>query len=237
MLFLNILSKLRFIFYVQRKHNKTTCLLNLRKLCTIYKILQNTIHSWHPLLMSATFLLFMTPAVLSFEIYPFSRKCNKIIHGTSNSFALMSIIAGLYIILDCHLNLSESGIFNSIHAVCGYMTFGLLCLVWLVGITLYGFGCCSDELKRAAMPYHKRLGIFTLFCGYATMLLGLSETVKEQQLSLGQLMAGCVFLTMLGVIFTIIRFVNKRDEIHEYVATENDEPDEEDDDDQMVVET
>merc|ERR1712032_72148 len=116
-------------------------------------------------------------------------------------------------------------------------TFSLLCITYLVGICLYGIGCGSDELKKSAKPYHKRFGTFTLFCGYATILLGLAETIKPTQIKLGQLIAGFVFLTMLLVVFTLTKFIDKQGAAHIYELSNNEDPDDQTDDDQLIVET
>ena len=184
--------------------------------------------------MSSTFFLFMTPAVLSFEVSPFSRSINKKLHGSLNSFAFISVIVGLYIILDCHQNLHDEPIINpSIHSIAGYMTIGLLVIVYFVGFIFYGIGCGSNELKKSVKPYHKRLGTVALFCGYGTILLGLAETInKETQIDLGQLMAGFVFLTMLGVVFSLIKFTDKPHAApHLYELTDNEDIDDDDEKD------
>ena len=167
--------------------------------------------NWHPLMMSATFLLFMTPAVLAFEVFPFSRASNKKFHGWMNTFSFITITIGLAVIIDCHINLTNQGLLKTIHSICGYMTFGILSITYFVAAISYGLGVGSGAFKAELKPYHKRLGTFTSFCGYATILLGLLEKVSDDQMKLGQTMAGCIFLVMLGVIFTLTKFVDKSD--------------------------
>ena len=167
--------------------------------------------NWHPLMMSATFLLFMGPAVLAFEVYPFSRALNKKIHGWMNTFAAITITVGLIIIIDCHINLTNKGLLNTVHSICGFMTFSMLSITYLGGVILYGLGFGSNTLKGAFKPYHKRLGTFTLFCGYATMLMGLAEKISDKKMQLGQTIAGFIFLVMIGAVFTVTKFVDKSD--------------------------
>eukprot|EP01084_Bolivina_argentea_P080510 145825_1 len=192
---------------------------------------RETYFNWHPFLMTASIFLFTTPAILSFEIGPCSRTVNKNMHSTFNTLSFISMIIGLIIILDCHINLRpDIKILTSIHAICGWMTFVLLCATYLVGAILYGLGCCSNDLKKNAKPYHKRFGTFTLFCGYATCLLGLGESIVEEQMEWGQLMSGFIFLTMMGVVFTLTKFIDKEYDTHMYHPTDNDDSDQTDDD-------
>jgi len=190
--------------------------------------------NWHPLLMSATFFLCVTPAVCTFETYPCSRNANKWLHATYHTFGCICIVGGLYIILDCHLNLRyEPRVFQSIHALCGYVVFGLFCLNYLFGLCVFGCRCGGDVLRRSIMPYHKRFGLFVAIAGYANILLGLSQAVKPSQLAFGQLLAGFVLLTLLLVILTVVNFMNKKEVRAEYVATDVDDVDDQTDDDRV----
>ena len=142
--------------------------------------------------------------------------------------ALIGISAGLYIILDCHLTLNPNhpGLMNKIHSVCGWMCFGLFAVDYLLAAWLYGIGVGSDETKKIAMGYHKRIGILTLFTGYASILLGLAETIDVYNMRIGQLISGFVFLTMFGVICTVIKFTDKKRIMKEdYELTEREDID------------
>eukprot|EP01083_Nonionella_stella_P116017 344459_1 len=188
--------------------------------------------NWHPFLMSATFFLLITPSVLAFELSTVQtlRHRSKKVHTFLHTLAFISITLGLYIILDCHLNLQPNGeLFEDIHAICGYITFVLFCVTYLGGACLYGLSCGSIELRQNAKPYHKRLGTLTLFCGYATCLLGLAE-IAHEHMELAQLMAGFVFLTMMGVVFTLVKFVDKSNPIAYEVTDASDHDDHTEDD-------
>ena len=188
-----------------------------------------SIDSWHPFLMSSAFFLFMTPAALSFEVCICSRSIHKRMHAILNSLSLLSAAVGLFIILDCHQNLHDEPIFNnSIHSIAGYLTLGTLALVYLAGLIFYGLGCGSDAVKKAVKPYHKRLGAVALLFGYGTILLGLMETLdKDKQLGIGQLIAGFIFVTLLGVVFSLFKFADKPheelDTFHMYEMTDQEE--------------
>ena len=93
------------------------------------------------------------------------------------------------------------------------MTFALFALDYLLAAWLYGVGLGSDETKKIAMGYHKRIGILTLFAGYASILMGLAETIDGHNMRIGQLIAAFVFLTMFGVICTVMKFSDKKKKI------------------------
>lgn len=96
--------------------------------------LTTTYFNWHPFLMGTAFLLFLTPAALSFEVFPFVRSTNKNFHGLLNGFGSLSAFAGLAIVIDCHTNLSNVGNFVSAHACMGLIC--LICLAFNVSILL-----------------------------------------------------------------------------------------------------
>merc|ERR1712157_608097 len=107
--------------------------------------------NWHPFLMSAGFLLFMTPASSAFEVYaPCTRETNKRIHGVLQTLAVVSIAAGYIIIYDCHAVLSDHGLAQSMHSIAGYITISLVSFTYLMGLLLYAFnigGAWKGELK------------------------------------------------------------------------------------------
>eukprot|EP00483_Globobulimina_turgida_P001963 UN01965 len=131
--------------------------------------------NWHPFLMSIAFLFFMTPATSAFEVLsPFSRNRNKTIHGILQSLAIICIVIGYIIIYDCHIILSDHGLATSMHSIAGYITISLCGCTFLMGLYLYVMkfgGSLRGELK----PFHKRLGLMSLFMGYTTMLMGMTE--------------------------------------------------------------
>ena len=79
-------------------------------------------NSWHPFLMSSSFLLLMSPAIIAFEVYPMARSTNKNFHGILMSLSLICAIVGFAVILDCHNNLSNAGSFKTLHGCVGLFT-------------------------------------------------------------------------------------------------------------------
>ena len=122
--------------------------------------------NWHPLLMSAAFLVFMAPASSAFEVYsPLSRATNKRVHAALQTVAVILLACGYAIIYDCHVGLSDTGLANSMHSIAGYMTMAMVGLAYAMGFVLYVLGY-GGELRGTLKPLHKRLGMFSLMMGY-----------------------------------------------------------------------
>jgi len=158
----------------------------------------------------------MIPAILSFEILPFARNTNKSIHGFFNMLAFFTAIAGFAIILDCHNNLSTTGSFHTVHGCNGLFVLILFALNYFAGFILYGLQW-GDSYRATLKPLHKRLGLSIILLGLANIALGVFEQELKKNLkgSIHQLSNAIGVLcavTILGVIFTITKFVDKKDD-------------------------
>eukprot|EP00484_Ammonia_sp_Unknown_P021763 CAMPEP_0197027966 /NCGR_PEP_ID=MMETSP1384-20130603/7806_1 /TAXON_ID=29189 /ORGANISM="Ammonia sp." /LENGTH=245 /DNA_ID=CAMNT_0042456901 /DNA_START=110 /DNA_END=843 /DNA_ORIENTATION=+ len=178
--------------------------------------------NWHVVLMSAGFLLFMTPATSAFEVYEAcSRGANKNIHGALQTAAVCCIGVAYYIIYDCHMIQSDKGLANTMHSISGYITMALVGLTYMMGFTLYVLkigGSLRGELK----PLHKRLGMVSMFMGYATMLMGMTEKANgltDYGLVFAQVIVGLIIGTTLAVTFSIVKFVDKKEYDFEFKYT------------------
>eukprot|EP01084_Bolivina_argentea_P206317 352287_1 len=178
--------------------------------------------NWHPFLMSCAFLLFMTPATSAFEVCACcsSRHTNKLIHGALQSLAMLSITAGYIIIYDCHTNLSNTGLAKNMHSIAGYLTIAMVGLTYLMGFYLYAMKC-GGTLRGELKPFHKRLGMMSLFMGFATMLMGWTENavfggLKGHHIVFPQVIVGLLIGTAVSVGFSIIKFVDKKDKDYSY---------------------
>ena len=68
--------------------------------------------------------------------------------------------------------------------------------------------------RRFALPFHRRLGVCILICGFATMLSGIVETTSEDDETTDTYIqaktVGClIFFSLLGIIFTVVKFDQK----------------------------
>eukprot|EP01084_Bolivina_argentea_P254334 427556_1 len=181
--------------------------------------------NWHPLIMSIAFLLFMTPAASIFEIFSLcSRNRNKQIHGLFQSLSIICIIIGYIIIYDCHTILSTHGLALSMHSIAGYITIGLCIITYIMGVYLYVLKL-GGQLRGELKPLHKRLGIMSLFMGYSTMLMGMTEKangLNGNSLILSQVIIGLLIGTCLCIGFSIIKFINKKHSDFKYAIIPDD---------------
>jgi len=173
--------------------------------------------NWHPFLMSLAFLVFMTPAVLSFEVFTFARHTNKSIHGLANTLAFCAAIAGFAIILDCHNDYPTStGSFHTVHGCIGLTTLTLLTINYIAGFVLYGLQW-GGSYRATLKPLHKRLGMSCIVLGLANISIGVMEQEKGKNLkgSIHQLtnaIGVMCALTLIALIFSVVKFVDKKDD-------------------------
>ena len=171
--------------------------------------------NWHPFLMATAFLLFMAPAVVSFEMYPLARHTNKNIHSVLMGGALVAAFAGLAIILDCHNNLTDTGSFLTLHGSVGLFTLIILALNYIGGFVMYVLKL-GGTLRGSLKPLHKRLGLLTILMGMATISVGVQEKADKGGLYGGALemtyaIGILVYATIGGVVFTVAKFSDKAD--------------------------
>jgi len=174
--------------------------------------------NWHPFLMSAGFLVFMTPASSAFEVYaPFTRETNKRIHGALQTLAVLSIAAGYIIIYDCHAVLSDHGLAQSMHSIAGYITISLVGITYLMGLILYALKC-GGPWKAELKPLHKRLGLISLSLGFTTLMTGMTEKANAMtgsELVFCQVIVGLLVATVLCWSFSTAKFMDKSQRIEE----------------------
>ena len=136
--------------------------------------------NWHPFCMSFAFIAMMFSSLLSFELFPFSRKTNKYIHAICHSLAFIAAIAGLSIILDCHLILSDKGILKSVHSIIGFLTLSLFITNYLHGLLVYLLSICGNHQcgcfgnDPQSKSIHKRIGLMVLIGGACNILISQS---------------------------------------------------------------
>eukprot|EP01084_Bolivina_argentea_P116920 207672_1 len=136
--------------------------------------------NWHPMMMSACFVLLLPFGISSFELYPFMRKYNKHIHGVVNTMGVICACVGFSIIIDIHKTLDSRVLCQSVHALCGYVVFGCLCLEYCVGFILYVLKL-GGALRGSLKPLHKRFGFYTMIFGLATVCMGIVSHTKDHE--------------------------------------------------------
>jgi len=171
--------------------------------------------NWHPFCMSTAFLVFISASVLSFEVLPFARRYNKTIHALLNTFAFIGMIAGFYIIYDCHNNLSSVGSFHTVHGCVGLTIIIIATINYLLGFVFYLLKI-GGNLRGNLKPLHKRIGLCVLIYGFGNIALGLLEQELKKSLTghihqLTNAIAVMVILSAMCIVFSLVRFVDKKD--------------------------
>ncbi|MCJ1477386.1 hypothetical protein MMC13_006057 [Lambiella insularis] len=158
--------------------------------------------SAHPLLNSAGVLL-TTQAILVLQPthLPKQKKQGTNIHAVLNGAAVLSLIAGLVVI---EYNKGDHGHrFESVHAILGLVTYILLIIQALVGITQYYTPSLYGGLNKAKTlwKYHRMSGYLVLVMFFATISAATQTTFNKNVLHI-QLWAIIVasVLTLIGVV-------------------------------------
>ncbi|MCJ1246725.1 hypothetical protein MMC30_003934 [Trapelia coarctata] len=157
----------------------------------------------HPLLNSAGVLL-TTQAILVLQPThtPQQKKQGTTIHALLNGTALLSLLAGL-IIIEYNKFDHEGDHFVSPHAILGLITYILLIIQALVGITQYYIPALYGgvENAKAVWKYHRMSGYLLLVMFFATIAAATQTDFNKSTLHI-QLWAVVVaaLLTLVGVL-------------------------------------
>ncbi|MCJ1417519.1 hypothetical protein MMC32_003863 [Xylographa parallela] len=162
-----------------------------------------SLFSAHPLLNSAGVLL-TTQAILVLQPthLPKQKKQGTNIHAVLNMTSILSLIAGLIIIE--YNKISHGGIhFVSVHAILGLVTYILLIVQALVGITQYYTPSLYGGLDnaKAIWKYHRMSGYLILLLFFATISAATQTDFNKNVLHI-QLWAVIVasILTLIGIV-------------------------------------
>lgn len=174
-------------------------------------VCDNGYFNLHPFSMVTSVILLLPIGVSSFELFRFKRYVNKLIHGITNSLAIIFLCIGFYVIINCNINLSHQKAGLSVHAYAGFITFIGLIISYLIGLIFFGLKVGSVAIRSKIKVFHKYVGFYSLLFGISTVLMGLTEIASGDNISL--LKCAVVFISCLvfGLIVTISRFEDKND--------------------------
>eukprot|EP00389_Voromonas_pontica_P009222 GDKH01014031.1.p1 GENE.GDKH01014031.1~~GDKH01014031.1.p1 ORF type:complete len:226 (-),score=46.59 GDKH01014031.1:266-943(-) len=130
--------------------------------------------NWHPILMYVGYGVCMGHGIVAFRAFEFERSHRKLVHAVLNSIGFVFALAGFIVVIRFH-DMIKAPHFYSAHAWAGVAVFSLSCLQVLWGIGAYGLGLASQNLKAAAMPYHRSLGKAIYLGAVACFVSGLMQ--------------------------------------------------------------
>uniref|UniRef100_A0A0D9XL98 Cytochrome b561 domain-containing protein n=1 Tax=Leersia perrieri TaxID=77586 RepID=A0A0D9XL98_9ORYZ len=134
----------------------------------------------HPVFMLIGFIILGSEAIMSYKILPWGHDTNKMIHLLLHAVALLLGSIGIYAAFKFH---NESGIANlySLHSWVGLGTICLYGLQWIFGFVTFFFPGASPTLRRTALPWHVRAGLFVYILSLLAAELGFLEKLTFLQ--------------------------------------------------------
>ncbi|EMC96004.1 hypothetical protein BAUCODRAFT_34772 [Baudoinia panamericana UAMH 10762] len=163
---------------------------------------QLILFSAHPLLNSAAVLFFIQGILILQPTHTAKqKKQGTFVHAALNDIAALAAVAGL-VVIECTKVQHHGAHFQSVHAILGLITYILVAMQALVGITqfftpgLYG----SVDNAKALYKYHRACGYLTLLVMLATVCAATQTTFNKNVLGM-QLWAVVVasVIVVLGV--------------------------------------
>ena len=122
--------------------------------CPVKTALENYKFQWHPVLMISAFVLFMGEAILAYRLMPFEHGTQKVIHLVLQTFALVTMIISIWMIVTFHTVNNGAHIYNA-HGITGIATFALFCVQYVIGVIAFFFPRLPDGPRAAVMPCQK----------------------------------------------------------------------------------
>jgi len=165
----------------------------------------------HALAMTASFCLLMAPAATTFEMWPFPRGENKVIHNYLNALSLLCGVGGLGIAVDYN----NWAPIKSVHGVVGYFAMALLMANFAGGFTMYVAGK-GGAMRGTLKPLHKRAGMFALLAGMTNVLIGLmykqaGNRYNEATRKAMNRIAALLIFAMFNLYCCVNKFSDKKD--------------------------
>ena len=126
---------------------------------------RDKIFNWHPVLMTAGFILSFVWAVLPFRLFPLGHFVNKMIHGFFHCAAVVCWSLGLYAVVQRD-NENQKEYFGyylidlwSPHSWIGVATMAWYGVVFLFGFLGFGLGLIPVDLRPKLISLHISFGI------------------------------------------------------------------------------
>eukprot|EP00803_Ostreobium_quekettii_P001258 evm.model.scf_828EXC.2 EVM.evm.TU.scf_828EXC.2 scf_828EXC:17612-20263(+) len=142
------------------------------------------IFSWHPLLMTIVFAVFMTESVLMYRAWGFKDSLlAKWLHGSLHTCSVVLVALAWVAVFKYHNSSRHIPNLYSVHSYLGITTTALLVFQWLVGVMSFGWPRMKDDHRAAYTPVHVALGLGVYFTGLATMLVGIQQKTTFEQFS------------------------------------------------------
>jgi len=159
-----------------------------------------SLFTWHPALMILAFSGLMSEGVLHNRLTTNTLKQARLSHGAI--FALVTVLAfaSLIVILTNKVKIKHELFPKTAHAICGTITLILLAYQATSGVSKLRW---LWKTANKIHPTHGKLGIYVVYTfGFATMILGLSQTETGQSFWLAAI---SLFVVYVVVLYTFVK--------------------------------
>ncbi|CAG9854291.1 unnamed protein product [Phyllotreta striolata] len=133
------------------------------------------IFNWHPLLMTLGMIFMFSHAILFYRTGTICNKnCLKMAHGISQFAVILFAILGLIAVFSNHI---MNGIPNmySLHSWLGLTVILIFMLNFAFGFYFFFYPKADAACRKAALPYHVRVGIVCFILAIITAVTGIGE--------------------------------------------------------------
>lgn len=158
--------------------------------------------NWHIVSFTIGMIYLYANGMIIFRFLPWiPKKQLKLIHTGILTCVIVSMVFGMYTVIDCYANSPTKRHFTSMHAWLGILSMLLFVGEWAVSIYIYLYPGASSSIRISFMPLHIFLGVITFACTIGATLLGFApytRSVKNyQELPPEALILNCIPLLLV----------------------------------------
>ena len=159
-----------------------------------------SLFTWHPTLMILAFSGLMSEGAIHYRLSTNTLKQARLSHGAIFALVTVMAFASLIVILTNKVKIKHEITPHTAHAILGTITLVLLAYQATSGVSKLRW---LWKTANKIHPTHGKLGIYVVYTlGFATMILGLSQTETGQSFWLA---ACALFVVYAVVLYTFVK--------------------------------
>jgi cytochrome b-561 len=134
--------------------------------------------NWHPVMMVFGLFVCATEGLLAYRTLPFGRLGNKRAHALLQTAGTASAVVGLTAVFLSHNIVGHGGLKPNLYTAHGWIGIFVVTLYfsqYLVGLLAFGLQASTPGVRKALLPVHVFLGVFSYFGALVAALMGIAE--------------------------------------------------------------